>query len=146
MSDFPRTRHEMVRDHYTLSSARAICVGCSAPIEWWKTPKGKPIPMNPMANDQALAEPHWATCPNAKDFKGAAATPAARPLAKFDVLEREVRALRERRDALVVVMVDEFGTYASWKDGIPAEDLRNTLISGGNFVRAEISKKEGTPA
>ena len=146
MSDFPKTRHEMERAGYRCTSALAICKGCGAAIEWWKTKAGKSIPMNPAKDDDAPTEAHWATCPNAKDFKGAAATPNARPLRKFELCERDVREMRDMNDALVVVMVDQFGTYASWKDGIPAEDLRNTLISAGNFVRNEINKKEETPA
>jgi hypothetical protein len=42
----------------------------------------------------------------------------------------------------VVVLVDDFGTAAYWRGGIPAEDLRHDLISAGNFVRSEIAKQE----
>jgi hypothetical protein len=143
MSDFPKTRHEMERAGYRLTSALAICKGCGAAIEWWKTKAGKSIPMNPAKSDDAPTEAHWATCPNAKDFKGAAATPAARPLGRFETAERDVRNMRELNDARVVVMIDQFGT---WKEGIPGEDLRHDLISAGNFVRNQIAKKEETPA
>lgn len=33
-------------------------------IQWWRTPKGKAIPLDPDTK-----EPHFSTCPDAKDFK-----------------------------------------------------------------------------
>ena len=40
------------------------CRGCGVEIGWWKTPTGKKIPLN-----TGSLEPHWATCPKAKDFR-----------------------------------------------------------------------------
>jgi hypothetical protein len=45
----------------------AHCRGCGAAIEWWKTPKGKMIPMD--VTPEGDCEAHWANCPKAKDFR-----------------------------------------------------------------------------
>lgn len=39
------------------------CSGCDADIVWIKTAAGKSMPVD------GDGTPHWATCPNAKDFK-----------------------------------------------------------------------------
>jgi hypothetical protein len=151
MSDFPKTRHAMLRANYK-HTGNGVCKGCSAPIEWWTTGKGKSIPMNPPAPgadaNYAPVEPHWATCPNAKDFKGGDSAKAAPE--KKSVLgptaAQELGRLRARHNARVIVMVDDFGTTAYWRNGIPGEDLRHDLISAGNFVRSEIQKKETNKA
>ena len=136
MSNFPMTRRELVRDGYVQKTRSAVCKGCSADIEWWKTPKGKPIPMNPMPDERSRAEAHCATCPNAKEFRGADASRPAPEPARSSVLkpgaEAELHRIRARYNARVVVLVDEYGATAVWKDGIPAEDLRHDLISAGN--------------
>ena len=40
-----------------------VCRGCGAGIFWYLTKKEKWMPTDPDGT------PHWATCPNAKDFK-----------------------------------------------------------------------------
>jgi hypothetical protein len=40
------------------------CRGCGAEIFWAKTPRGKRMPF-----DARTFEPHWATCPQAKEFR-----------------------------------------------------------------------------
>jgi len=61
----------------------AKCKGCGADILWIKTKKGKLMPVNAspikayqineyMPPEWLLIDvhiPHWATCPNAKNFK-----------------------------------------------------------------------------
>jgi hypothetical protein len=140
MSSFPKNRHEMERMGYR-KTGDAVCKGCGANIEWWKTTAGKPIPYDPIRGDYDAAVAHWATCPNAKDFKGAASTPDAPPPAKYTP-EQQVRLLRDRTNARVVVLTTDDGTYSAWRTGIPAEELRQDLISAGNFVRNEIQKQE----
>jgi hypothetical protein len=145
MNNFPQDRHQLLRANYKrLDQGGKTCNGCSAPIEWWKTTNGKKMPMNPMPEDHSLATAHFSTCPNAKQFKGVAEKPGAPPAGRFAIYERDLRALRDRAQARVIVMVDEFGTTAAWADGIPAEDLRQDLISAGNFVRNEIAKGDPT--
>jgi len=38
-------------------------------MELWHTPTDQIIPMNPMSNDDAKAESHFATCPKAQQFR-----------------------------------------------------------------------------
>jgi hypothetical protein len=124
MSDFPSTRHDMLRANYR-KTGDGVCKGCSAPIEWWKTTNGRSIPMNPIANDNVVVEPHWATCPNAKDFKGGdAKAPAEKRSTLGPSPAEELRRLRLKHNARVIVMIDD------------------DLISAANFVRSEIAKKE----
>lgn len=60
---FPTTQQEMLDQGYQPGK-NGKCRACGAEIDWWKTPKGKSIPM-----DFATATPHWSTCPNADDFR-----------------------------------------------------------------------------
>lgn len=143
MPDYPQTRHDMVRAGYK-HLGNGVCKGCSADIEWWETAKKKKLPMNRIVNDHDLAKTHWETCPNSKEFKGAASTPATPVPGRFDLLDREVRQLRDRLDARMVVLIDDHGTHASWRVGLPGEDLRHDLISAGNFVRDTIRKGDPT--
>lgn len=62
---FPTTDTDLIAKGYTLEG-RAKCKGpnCGKEIEWWRTPKGKRIPLDP-----GTMEPHWATCPDAQVFR-----------------------------------------------------------------------------
>lgn len=60
---FPKTIDELVAAGYKHEGT-ADCRGCGAAIEWWRTPKGKKIPM-----DHGTAMPHFSTCPRAEDFR-----------------------------------------------------------------------------
>lgn len=63
MSAFPKTDTDLAAQGYEFEN-KARCKGCQAEIEWWRTPKGKHI-----ALDAGTLEPHWSTCPKAKDFR-----------------------------------------------------------------------------
>ena len=65
---FPKDYSELRRAGYTFSS-HGVCSGCGASIEWWNTPTMSRIPMNLMTNGTSEAVSHFATCPNAQDFK-----------------------------------------------------------------------------
>jgi hypothetical protein len=62
---FPLTIEEMNSRGYVFKN-ESDCSACHARIDWYKTPAGKFIPIN-----KGTAEPHWASCPNAKDFRQA---------------------------------------------------------------------------
>jgi hypothetical protein len=152
MSDFPKTQREMVRAGYKRISS-SVCKRCGATIEWWQTVNGKKIPMDPAGTDYAPVETHWNTCPNAKEFKGGAdAQSSAEPApanmtpapGSLEAIARDIEVLRRKYNARVIVLVDDFGTTARWRGGLPGEDLRHDLISAGNFVRAEIAKGDAT--
>jgi hypothetical protein len=53
-----------LREAGYLFEGRARCRGCQAEIEWWRTPRGKAMPIDP-----GTMQPHWATCPKADDFR-----------------------------------------------------------------------------
>lgn len=38
------------------------CDACYREIEWWRTPQGRQIPMDPMPRPSAPARGHWSTC------------------------------------------------------------------------------------
>jgi hypothetical protein len=65
---FPKTFEALQAAGYRFDN-HAKCRGCSADIEWWITPTGKKIPMDLMPEPTSEAKPHWATCPNAEDFR-----------------------------------------------------------------------------
>lgn len=62
---FPKTETELRAAGYEPPKEGSThCRGCGAEIEFWRTPKGKIIPL-----DAGTLESHWATCPKAKDFR-----------------------------------------------------------------------------
>lgn len=48
---------------------RGECDACHKLIEWWRTPKGRQMPMNSMPTPESPAVSHWATCPAADQFQ-----------------------------------------------------------------------------
>jgi hypothetical protein len=66
---FPRTLDEMKSNGYRFDND-AVCRGCGDDIEWWITPNGKKIPMNPMPRGISEATAHWATCTEQASFRG----------------------------------------------------------------------------
>ncbi len=60
---FPKTDTDLAAQGYEFKN-KGHCRGCNADIEWWLTPKGRHIPL-----DAGTLEPHWSTCPKAKDFR-----------------------------------------------------------------------------
>lgn len=63
---FPTTEDGLIKAGYSppANNKPARCSSCKAEIEWWRTPKGKNIPL-----DSGTLVPHWSTCPNAADFR-----------------------------------------------------------------------------
>jgi hypothetical protein len=64
---FPATMAEMVEQGYVFAG-RGACRGCGRPVEWWRTPTGKRMIMDPMQDREATAITHWATCAKADQF------------------------------------------------------------------------------
>jgi len=65
---FPQTFDEMKARGYQFDND-AIFRGCGDDIEWWITPTGKKIPMNPMTSGSSQAVAHWATCTEQDTFR-----------------------------------------------------------------------------
>ena len=65
---FPQTLNEMKARGYTFKDD-GVCKGCGEDIEWYKTPNGKNIPMNPMTGGDSEAVAHWATCTEQDSFR-----------------------------------------------------------------------------
>jgi hypothetical protein len=62
---FPKTESELAAQGYVFENrARCRAESCQAEIEWWLTPKGKRIPLDP-----CTMEPHWSTCPESGKFR-----------------------------------------------------------------------------
>lgn len=149
MAGHVNTRYEMRRASYEFKGT-SKCKSCDAPIEWWKTTHGKNIPYDPIAGDEVQVTPHWATCPNADGHrktpaeKGPAQAPLSyKPLSKggnqIDAMEREIEALCGRYSLRAVVLLHDGGRVFNYRLGIPAEDLRNEIISAANDIRNAIA-------
>jgi hypothetical protein len=65
---FPATLAELEQAGYKRG-VRATCSGCLQPIEWWSTPNGARMPMDPMDGPEAKATSHFAVCPQAAQFR-----------------------------------------------------------------------------
>lgn len=65
---FPKNLSEMKSFGYSFDNY-AVCRGCGQDIEWWSTPRGKKIPMDPMQRDADVATAHFSTCPDAPLFR-----------------------------------------------------------------------------
>jgi len=71
---FPKNRLAMANAGYKpLPSGN--CRGCNQAIEFWQTPAGKQIPMNPMETEDSPAITHFATCSKAAEFRKTVARP-----------------------------------------------------------------------
>jgi len=68
--NWPMTEPDLVVNRYVFHFA-VRCKGrtCSALLKWYRTPAGKWMPVSQVAGKPDLWEPHWASCPDAKDFK-----------------------------------------------------------------------------
>jgi len=66
---FPKNANEMKAANYRFDDY-ATCRGCDDEIEWWITPTGKKIPMNPMPRGTSEAIAHWITCIESDLFRG----------------------------------------------------------------------------
>ena len=60
---FPTTETGLKEAGYVFDNT-GRCKACDAEIAWYRTPKGKYIPL-----DEGDLTPHWGTCPNADDFR-----------------------------------------------------------------------------
>ena len=65
---FPKDLDELKAEGYAFSN-HGTCRGCYADIEWWQTPKGSKIPMDPMDRGSSPAVAHFSTCPNREEFR-----------------------------------------------------------------------------
>jgi hypothetical protein len=74
---FPATLAELEQAGYKRG-ARTTCSGCFAPMEFWFTPGGNRIPMDPMEGPDSKAVSHFATCPKAAQFRKARRPPRPR--------------------------------------------------------------------
>ena len=64
----PRTRRELIQYGYQFCDSDT-CRGCGQHIEFWRTPNGKRAPYDPTGHVDAPAVSHFATCPDAKQFR-----------------------------------------------------------------------------
>jgi hypothetical protein len=148
----PETRREMRKARYEFIASRK-CNACPARIEFWKTTHGKTMIFDAIEGDDTPVVSHFKTCPKADQFTkakpGMAPAPAADPNTPAGgrdpkTIEQQLRSLQSRFRARAVVLIDDQGTIATWRNGLPAEELRTDLISAANFVRNEISKGDTT--
>lgn len=65
---FPQSLDEMKSADYKFSGD-GVCRGCGQDIEWWETPRGKKLPMDPMKQGSTPAVPHWQTCSEGESFR-----------------------------------------------------------------------------
>lgn len=63
---FPETIDELKAAGYTFHN-NANCSGCGAAIEFWRTSKGRMMPMD--VDAEGNCESHFGTCPAAKQFR-----------------------------------------------------------------------------
>ncbi len=62
---FPKTKEQLLAQRYKLER-QSVCRGpkCGRMIEWWLTPRGKYLPLDP-----GTCQPHWTTCPDSESFR-----------------------------------------------------------------------------
>ena len=65
---FPKNSTAM-RFHGYAKSGEGRCQACGMSLEWWLSPAGNRMPMNPMPDLLTPAVSHFATCPDAKRFR-----------------------------------------------------------------------------
>lgn len=62
---FPKTKEQLIAKGYRLER-QSVCRGpnCGQMIEWWTTPNGKFVPLNPKTY-----QPHWSNCPDSGQLR-----------------------------------------------------------------------------
>lgn len=65
---FPQTLNELEANNYRFNG-HGRCKGCGAAIEWWYTPEGGRMPLDIMLEATTPVTSHFATCPNAAEFR-----------------------------------------------------------------------------
>lgn len=65
---FPKDFDAMKAAGYVFDND-AECRGCGDSIEWWITPNGKKMPMNPMPTGPTPAISHFTTCSDTPTFR-----------------------------------------------------------------------------
>lgn len=172
MSDFPTNLHEMKRMGYTKSGIGkckgcgadlewwTTTKGQSIPMN--------PMPVQG-TNDHAPSVAHFSTCPKAGDFRKSSAQrkqsqlepfsdiAARTPMPAFAAdprgpdagqvreampLERDLRMILRKSNARVVMAIHEGGTVFFYRMGIPAEELRQDIITAANQVRDSVKQNE----
>ncbi|HSU19928.1 MAG TPA: hypothetical protein VLI45_09325 [Acidobacteriaceae bacterium] len=66
----PKTRGELMAGGYQYTG-NGECHSCEARIEWWKTPKDRPAPFDPMPEVASRAVSHFATCKHSARWRKA---------------------------------------------------------------------------
>ena len=64
---FPKTSDELKAAGYVFEND-ATCKACGEPIEWYTTPHGRKIPMDPMSKGTDPAITHFSTCSDLFDM------------------------------------------------------------------------------
>jgi hypothetical protein len=62
---FPKTLDQL-REQCYLPDGFSTC-SCGAKIKWYRTPKGKRMPM--IVFEDGSVEPHWSDCPDAQKYR-----------------------------------------------------------------------------
>lgn len=68
MAPLPTTRALLESEGYKRMSYTR-CQGCKSPMEMWVNPAGRYMPFDPMPQPESVVVAHFATCPNAADFR-----------------------------------------------------------------------------
>jgi uncharacterized Zn finger protein (UPF0148 family) len=64
----PNTREDLLKQGYQVTG-NGDCRSCGMPIQWFRTPSGKPAPYDPMPTLQSPARSHFATCTRALEHR-----------------------------------------------------------------------------
>lgn len=68
---WPATRNELYRAGYQreFEIPTRPCKRCNTSIEFWRTPEGKLMPLEPSPENKNEMLCHYATCPHADEFR-----------------------------------------------------------------------------
>jgi hypothetical protein len=61
----PANAAELKRRGYTFLET-GECDACHCPVEWWRTPKKRQIPLDAMLSPDSTPRNHWSGCGKAK--------------------------------------------------------------------------------
>jgi hypothetical protein len=100
------------------------------------------MPFDPSPEDQhARVTLHRNTCPQADQIKTRAVREAEKQKAREEAVFKLCTSTGARA---VVALYDDGLTATSWRNGIPAEDLRQEAITAANKLRYDINSKGTT--
>lgn len=132
----PSFKNLLFRGYKRLGNSK--CRECKQPIQWWQTPKGKKITLNPPPDD-----PKWESAKVQMHRDVCKGRDQNMPLPGPVDLDQEAERIARKLGLRLVILCDDTGEHFSYRRGQNPEDLRHDCITVGNRIRQQMGANDG---